>query len=56
MGQARHGVAELTSEQRYELCDILADKLQRLEVFLGMAEDAKSGYVLRFVEQNPKPT
>ncbi|KAG6414304.1 hypothetical protein SASPL_127023 [Salvia splendens] len=53
LGQAIHhklgSVASLTVEQRYELSDILADRVQRLEVFLGMAEDVKPGYVHRLV-------
>ncbi|KAL1559484.1 hypothetical protein AAHA92_09821 [Salvia divinorum] len=44
----------LTLDQRYELCDILGDKPQRLEVFMGMPANARLGYVLRLIEQNRK--
>lgn len=59
MGQARQDVYEklrsvegLTVVQRYQLCNILADKPQRLEVFMGMAADAKPGYVLWLLGQD----
>lgn len=63
MGQARQDVYEkvrcvegLTVVQRYQLCNILADKPQRLEVFMGMAADAKPGYVLWLLGQDPSTT
>ncbi|KAG6436803.1 hypothetical protein SASPL_101705 [Salvia splendens] len=46
-------VAGLTMVQRYELCNILADKPQRLEVFMGMAAEPKPGYVLWLLGQEP---
>ncbi|KAL1545531.1 hypothetical protein AAHA92_22246 [Salvia divinorum] len=49
------GVVGLTIEQRYDLCDILGDKSQRLEIFIGMPAEARPGYVLRLLEQNQKP-
>ncbi|KAL1549473.1 hypothetical protein AAHA92_17575 [Salvia divinorum] len=49
-------VEGLSIEQRYELCDILGDKSQRLEIFMGMPAEARLGYVLRLIEQNHKPT
>ncbi|KAL1547627.1 hypothetical protein AAHA92_15959 [Salvia divinorum] len=59
MGKARQDVFGklgdvdgLTLDQRYELCDILADKPQRLEVFMGMPSTAHLGYVLRLIEHN----
>lgn len=59
MGKARQEVFDklgsvegLTLEQRYDLCDILSDKTQRLEVFIGMPANARLGYVLRFLEPN----
>lgn len=62
MGKARQevfdklgGVDGLTLGQRYDLCDILSDKPQRLEVFLGMPTNARLGYVLyvlRFLAHN----
>ncbi|KAG6408279.1 hypothetical protein SASPL_131284 [Salvia splendens] len=57
MGKARQEVYDklgtvdgLTIGQRYNLCDILSDKPQRLEVFMGMPTTARLGYVLRFIE------
>ncbi|KAL1546013.1 hypothetical protein AAHA92_22672 [Salvia divinorum] len=59
MGKARQVVFDklgdvdgLSLDQRYELCDILGDKPQRLEVFLGMPSTAKLGYVLRLIQHN----
>ncbi|KAL1549625.1 hypothetical protein AAHA92_17704 [Salvia divinorum] len=46
----------LSMDQRYELCDILGDKSQRLEIFMGMPVEARPGYVLRLIEQNHKTT
>lgn len=41
----------LTLNQRYALCNILADNPHRLEVFMGMQANARSGYVLRLLAQ-----
>ncbi|KAG6419001.1 hypothetical protein SASPL_121209 [Salvia splendens] len=53
MGQARQEVFDklgtvegLTLPQRYRLCNILGDKPQRLEVFIGMPANARLGYLL----------
>ncbi|KAG6405391.1 hypothetical protein SASPL_132980 [Salvia splendens] len=53
IGKARQEVFDklcdvdgLTLAQRYKLCNILADKPQRMEVFMGMKEHAKLGYLL----------
>ncbi|KAL1546423.1 hypothetical protein AAHA92_23023 [Salvia divinorum] len=61
MGKARQEVFDklgtvdgLTLDQRYELCDILGDKPQRLEVFMGMPATARLGYVLRLIAHNRK--
>ncbi|KAL1563822.1 hypothetical protein AAHA92_06245 [Salvia divinorum] len=35
------GVDRLTLDKRYDLCDILGDKPQRLEVFMGMPTNAR---------------
>ncbi|KAL1536535.1 hypothetical protein AAHA92_29171 [Salvia divinorum] len=63
MGKARQEVFDklgtvdsLTLDQRYELCDILGDKPQRLEVSMGMHATARLGYVLRLIEHNRKDT
>lgn len=57
LGQARQAVFDklgtvdgLTLDERYELCDILSDKSQRLEVFMGMPANARLGYVKRFLK------
>lgn len=59
VAQAREEVFEklgcvdgLTLEQRYDLCDILSDKPQQMEVFKGMPANAKLGYVLRLLAKN----
>lgn len=61
MGKARQKVFDklgtvdgLTLSQRYDLCDILSNKTQCLEVFIGMPPTARLGYVLRFLEPNRK--
>ncbi|KAL1555339.1 hypothetical protein AAHA92_15794 [Salvia divinorum] len=46
----------LSMDQRYELCDILGDKSQRLEIFMGMPVEPRSGNVSRLIEQNHKAT
>ncbi|KAG6394543.1 hypothetical protein SASPL_145132 [Salvia splendens] len=45
-------VVGLTLAQRYDLCDMLCEKTQRLEIFMGMPVESKLGYVLRFLNQN----
>lgn len=45
-------VAGLTLAQRYDLCDILCEKTQCLDIFMGMPAESKLGYVLRFLNQN----
>ncbi|KAG6405491.1 hypothetical protein SASPL_133081 [Salvia splendens] len=42
----------LTLNQRYELYNILGDKPQLLEVFMGMPAHARLGYVLKLIEDN----
>ncbi|KAG6387509.1 hypothetical protein SASPL_152701 [Salvia splendens] len=58
MGQARQEVFDklgtvegLTLPQRYRLCNILGDKPQRLEVFIGMPASAWLGYLLCLIEE-----
>ncbi|KAG6394948.1 hypothetical protein SASPL_145539 [Salvia splendens] len=57
MGQARQEVFDklgtvegLTLPQRYRLCNILGDKPQRLEVFIGMPANASLRYLLCLIE------
>ncbi|XP_047958574.1 uncharacterized protein LOC125204070 [Salvia hispanica] len=59
LGKARQDVYDklgtvegLTIAQRYQLCNILGDKPQRLEVFIGMPEDARLGYVLMLIDEH----
>lgn len=59
IGKARHEVFDklgsvvgLTLAQRYDLCDILCEKTQCLEIFMGMPVESKLGYVLMFLNQN----
>ncbi|XP_042006999.1 uncharacterized protein LOC121755704 [Salvia splendens] len=47
-------VEGLTLDQRYELCNILSDKPQQLEVFMGMRAGARLGYLLKLIEENQK--
>ncbi|KAL1543543.1 hypothetical protein AAHA92_20505 [Salvia divinorum] len=47
-------VEGLTLDEKYELCDILGDKSQRLEVFMGMPPNARLGYVTRLLKHNRK--
>lgn len=61
MGKARQEVFDklgtvdgLTLRQRYELCNILGDKPQRLEIFNGMPAASRLGYVLFLIEENHK--
>ncbi|KAG6421362.1 hypothetical protein SASPL_117913 [Salvia splendens] len=61
MGQARQEVFDklctvdgLTLAQRYRLCNILGDKPQRLEVFIGMPVNARLGYLLCLIEDEHK--
>ncbi|KAL1553785.1 hypothetical protein AAHA92_14416 [Salvia divinorum] len=42
------------STKQIKLCDILGDKPQRLEVFMGMPATARLGYVLRLIAHNRK--
>lgn len=58
IGKARQEVFDklcdvdgLTLAQRYKLCNILADKPQRMEIFMGMAAHAKLGYLLMLIEE-----
>ncbi|KAG6423501.1 hypothetical protein SASPL_113898 [Salvia splendens] len=61
MGKARQeifdklGIAEgLTLAQCYKLCNILGDKHQCLEVFIGMPPNAHLGYLLCLIEDEQK--
>ncbi|KAG6426537.1 hypothetical protein SASPL_110762 [Salvia splendens] len=56
-GKAREDVFDklctidgLNLAQKYELCNILGDKPQRLEVFNGMPPTARLGYLLKLIE------
>lgn len=45
-------VEGLTLNHKYKLCNILGDKPHRLEVFNGMPDSDKLGYVLMLIEEN----
>ncbi|XP_057810737.1 uncharacterized protein LOC131025138 [Salvia miltiorrhiza] len=52
LGQARQHVFEqlgkipgLDITQKFDICEILADKVQRLEIFIGLPDEAKIQYV-----------
>ncbi|KAL1569476.1 hypothetical protein AAHA92_00951 [Salvia divinorum] len=44
-------IPELTLKQRYEAGDIILEKVQRLDFFLGMPEEARLGYVEHALEK-----
>ncbi|XP_057788923.1 uncharacterized protein LOC131005840 isoform X2 [Salvia miltiorrhiza] len=57
LGQARQTVFEklgaisgLSTKEKFEVCEMLADKVQRLEIFIGLPEDAKAQYVAYLLE------
>lgn len=59
LGKARQEVFDklgdvegLTRRQRYQLCNILGDKPQRLEVFIGMPANARLEYLLMLIEDS----
>ncbi|KAG6428753.1 hypothetical protein SASPL_106790 [Salvia splendens] len=41
----------ITTAEKYRLCNILSDKPQRLEVFMGMLVPARLGYLLALLEE-----
>ncbi|KAG6434258.1 hypothetical protein SASPL_105882 [Salvia splendens] len=58
LGQAwkeiiRHlgNIPELTESQCYDLCDIIGKENSRLEIFTGLPDASKSGYVRRIIEK-----
>lgn len=44
-------IPELTIKQRYEAGDVIVEKVERLDFFLGMPEDARLGYVEHALEK-----
>ncbi|KAL1568894.1 hypothetical protein AAHA92_00443 [Salvia divinorum] len=58
LGKARQGVFDKLGKlpdltlQKFQLCNILGDKSQCLEVFLGIPDDAKQLYALWLIEQS----
>ena len=63
LGKARQAVFDkletidgLTLDERYELCNILSDESQRLEVFMGMPANARVGYVKMLLKQKMHET
>ncbi|KAG6411801.1 hypothetical protein SASPL_129885 [Salvia splendens] len=58
LGQARKeifrhlgNILELTESQCYDLCDIIGKENSRLEIFTGLPDASKSGYVRRIIEK-----
>ncbi|XP_042005245.1 uncharacterized protein LOC121753990 [Salvia splendens] len=45
-------VEGLSLEERYDLCNILGDKSQRLEIFIGMPAHARLGYLKRLLSKH----
>ncbi|XP_041998810.1 uncharacterized protein LOC121748487 isoform X1 [Salvia splendens] len=44
-------IPELTESQRYDLCDIIGKENSRLEIFTGLPDAKKPGYVMRILEK-----
>lgn len=44
----------LTLDQRHELCNILGDKPQWMEIFMGLQKTARLGYLLKLIEDKQK--
>lgn len=58
LGKARQEIfrhmdmmSELSDAQRYDLCDIIGKENFRLEIFMGLPDVKKPGYVLRVMEK-----
>ncbi|XP_041990129.1 uncharacterized protein LOC121741440 [Salvia splendens] len=58
LGKARQNVFKelgnilaLSEDQRYDLCDIIGKDNSRLEIFMGLPEASKSGYVMRIIKK-----
>ncbi|XP_057771108.1 uncharacterized protein LOC130990897 [Salvia miltiorrhiza] len=59
LGQARQAVYEklgqipgLSLKDKFVVCEMLADKVQLLEIFIGLPEDAKAAYVAYLLESS----
>ncbi|XP_057770778.1 uncharacterized protein LOC131020551 [Salvia miltiorrhiza] len=57
MGKARQEVfdqlgciSSFTMEDKFDVCELLADKIERLEIFRGLPAEAKEAYARRFLE------
>ncbi|XP_057807157.1 uncharacterized protein LOC131021853 [Salvia miltiorrhiza] len=44
----------LNKSDRFEVCEILADKVERLELFMSLPQDARADYLLRVLEMRGK--
>lgn len=44
-------IPQLTEAQRYDLCDIIGKENSRLEIFTGLPDVSKAGYVMRILEK-----
>ncbi|KAL1550152.1 hypothetical protein AAHA92_18152 [Salvia divinorum] len=47
-------ILALSKAERYELCDILGDKPQRLECFMGLQDEDKYDYLVRLINLNQR--
>ncbi|XP_057768591.1 uncharacterized protein LOC130988695 [Salvia miltiorrhiza] len=43
-------IAGLTTSEKFDICEMLADKAQRLEIFIGLPDEAKAEYVERLLQ------
>lgn len=48
-------IPELTEDQRYDLCDIIGKENTRLEIFTGLPDASKAGYVKRILQKEGRP-
>ncbi|XP_047950907.1 uncharacterized protein LOC125196435 isoform X2 [Salvia hispanica] len=47
-------IPDLTEAQRYDLCDIIGKENSRLEIFIGLPDASKPGYVKRILEKEAR--
>ncbi|KAG6436498.1 hypothetical protein SASPL_101399 [Salvia splendens] len=47
-------IPELTEIERYDLCDIIGKENSRLEIFTGLSDGSKPGYVKRVLEKESR--
>ncbi|XP_057778869.1 uncharacterized protein LOC130997546 [Salvia miltiorrhiza] len=47
-------IPELSLDERFDVCELLAYKVERLEIFMGLPEDARPAYAKRLLEGRNK--